>query len=161
MIRYFFASNHYRTPINFSYEILEQSKNALERLNDFVISLKDSKNKDNLSLIEKTKNKFLKAMDDDFNTPQAFAVIFDFMKEINKERGGKKSYSLMLDIDKIFNLLTIKKSPISEKVKLLIEKREKARKEKNYQEADKIRGEIRKLGYQIEDSEQSIKIKKL
>lgn len=161
VIRYFFASNHYRTPINFSYEILEQSKNALERLNDFVAALKDSKGKDNQDLIEKTKNKFFKAMDDDLNTPQAFAVIFDFMKEVNREGGGKKSYSLMLGLDKIFDILTLKKSSISEKVKLLIEKREKARKEKNYKEADKIREEIKKLGYQIEDSENGVKIKKV
>ena len=161
VIRYFFASNHYRTPINFSYEILEQSKNTLERLNDFVINLKNSKDKDKLDLIEKTKNKFLKVMNDDFNTPQALAVIFDFMKEINKRGGGKKSYNFMLELDKIFNILTIKESSISKEIKKLLEKREKARKEKNYQEADKIREEIKKLGYYIEDSEKGIKLKKI
>lgn len=161
VIRYFFISNHYRTPINFSYEILEQSKNALERLNDFVTGLKDSKNKDDLALIEKTKEDFLKAMNDDFNTPQAFAVIFDFMKEINKKGGGKRSYNLMLEFDKVFNILTIKKSSISEKVKELVKKREKARKEKDYKTADKIRYEIKKIGYEVEDSSQGSRLKRI
>jgi len=161
VIRYFFISNHYRTPINFSYEILEQSKNALERINNFVTHLKNSKYKDDLVLIEKTKEDFLKAMNDDFNTPQAFAGIFDFMKEINKKGGGKKSYNLMLEFDKIFNIFTIEKPSISDKLNKLVEEREKARKEKDYKEADKIREQIKKQGYLVEDSPEGPKLKKI
>ena len=159
VIRYFFATNHYRTPINFSYDILEQSKNALERLNDFTFNLKGSKEEDELALIEKTRKEFLKAMDDDFNTPQAFAVIFNFMKEVNKKTGGKKSYNLMLELDKIFNVLTIKKFSVPEKVNQLVKKREEARRNRDYNEADRIREEIKELGYTLEDSPEGPKLK--
>src|SRR3989338_1511580 len=107
VIRYFFASNHYRTTLDFSYEVLDQNKNGLERLNDFARNLKESKNKDNLKLIEKTRKAFFIALDDDFDKPKAFSFLFDFVREVNKNGGGKNSYEFLLEIDKIFNVLTL------------------------------------------------------
>jgi len=107
VIRFLFASNHYITPINFSFKKLEQSKNSLERLNEFVRSLKKNSKKDNLKLIKNTERKFIEAMNNDFDTPKAFSVIFDFVREVNKGGGGKKSYEFILKIDKIFNILSV------------------------------------------------------
>ncbi len=161
VLRYFLISNHYRTPIDFSYENLEQSKNALERLNEFVRNLKDGKGKDDLKLINKTKVQFIKAMNDDFDTPKAFATIFDFVREVNKKGGGKKSYKLMLEFDKIFNILSLKEKKVPKEIIKMANEREKARKEKNWKRADEIRIEVNKKGWIIEDSEEGFKIKKL
>jgi len=160
VIRYFFASNHYRTTLDFSYDILDQNKNSLERLNDFARNLKDSKNKDDLKLIEKTRKAFFIALDDDFDTPKAFSSLFDFVRDVNKNGGGKNSYEFLLEIDKIFNVLTLDNKIPKETIKLA-EEREKFRKEKKWKEADDVRDKINKLGYTVEDSDSSFRIKKL
>ena len=159
VVRYFFASNHYRTPINFSFESLEQSRNALERINNFVLNLKNSKRKDDSDLIKRTKEDFIKAMNDDFNTPVAFSIIFNFINEVNKKGGGKKSYNLMLEFDKIFNILTIKEKKISAEIKKLILERERARKKKDFRKADEIRERLKKQGIILEDTDKGVKWK--
>ncbi len=161
VLRFLFASSYHRTPIDFSFKKLDQSKNALERLNEFAKKLKNSKDKDDMKLIEKTKDKFKKAMDDDFDCSKAFQVIFDFVKSVNKNGGGKKSYEFIKDIDKIFNVLNFEEISVPEKIKELSKEREKARHEKNFKKADEIREKIRKEGYIIEDSENGQIIKKI
>ena len=160
-LRFFYLSAHYRSPIDFSEELLEQAKNSLERLNDFVRKVKDSKEKDDQKLIDSTKKEFLNHMDDDFDTPKALAVIFNFVKDVNKKCGGKKSYELMAEIDKIFNVLALEDAEIPDEIKKFVEEREKARKEKNYEKADKIREEIKSKGYSLDDTEKGAIIKKL
>ena len=159
-IRYFFASNHYRTPINFSYDSLEQSKNTLSRINDFVHKLKVSNAKDNISLIQKTKEKFIKAMNNDFDTPKALSVIFDFIRKVNKNGGSKKTYEFMLAVDGIFNILTIEDLKMPKEIAKLMEEREKSRNNKDWKKADEIRNKIIELGYIIEDSEKGPIVKK-
>ena len=160
VLRFYYLSAHYRSPIDFSEELLEQAKNSLERLNDFVRKVKGSKEKDDAKLIEKTKNEFLKYMDDDFDTPKALAVIFDFVKEVYKKGGSKKSYELMLDFNTIFNVLETEEEKIPTEIKKLIKERDKARKEKDYEKADKIREEIKNKGYILEDTEKGTVVKK-
>ncbi len=160
VLRFFYISGHYRSPIDFSEDLLDKAKNSLERLNDFVRKVKNSKEKDEKELIEKTKKEFVKHMDDDFDTPKALAVIFDFVKDVNKKGGGKKSYGLMLEFDKIFNVLEPKEEKIPEEIKKLVDEREKARVKKDFKKADKIREDIEKKGYILEDSEERTVIKK-
>ncbi len=159
VLRYFFASNHYRTPINFSYGVLEQSKNALARINDFMRNLKKSKAKDDLKLIKKAKEDFIEAMDDDFDTPRAWAVIFNFITEVYKNGGGKKSYDLVLEFDKVFNVLSLKEDKIDKGIKRLIRERERARKNKEWDRADKIREKLDKGGVILEDTRTGVKWK--
>ena len=161
VLRFLFASSYHRTPIDFSFKKLEQSKNALERLNEFVSKLRNSDEKDDLKLIEKTKDKFKKAMDDDFDSSKAFQIIFDFVKEVNKNGGGKKSYEFIKEIDKIFNVMNFEEISIPAKIKELSNEREKARQEKNFKRADEIRDKIKKEGYIVEDSEKGVIIKKI
>ena len=161
VLRFYYLSAHYRSPIDFSEELLEQTKHSLERLNDFTRKVKDNKEKDDLKLIENARKDFLKHMDDDFDTPKALAVIFDFVREANKEGGSKKSYELMLELDKIFNVLSIEDVKLSSEIKNLVEKREKARKEKDFKKADKIREKIKNKGYVIEDTEEGPRVKKI
>ncbi len=153
VLRYFYISSHYRSPISFDYELLGQSKNSLQRLNDFMFSIKNGKDNYDASLIKKTREGFIKAMDNDFDTPKALAVIFDFVREVNKKRGGKKAYKLMLEFDKIFGILSLEEVSISEGIEALIRKRENARKKKIFKLADSIREELKRKGIIVEDTE--------
>ena len=160
VLRMFYISGHYRSPIDFSEELLEQAKHSLERLNDFMRKLRSSDEKDDTILIEKTKKEFFTLMDDDFDTPKGLAVIFDFVKEVNKKGGSKKSYDLMIEFDRIFNILETEEQKIPEKIKGLVAEREKARKEKNYKKADELRKEIQKKGYILDDTKKGPIVKK-
>ena len=160
VLRFFYISSHYRSSIDFSEELIEQAKNSLERLNDFARNIRKSKEKDDEKLIKETWNEFLKQMDDDFDTPKALAAIFDFVREVYKKGGGKKSYKLMLEFDKIFNILTLEEADLSHEIKKLIDEREKARKEKNFAKADKIRNELREKGIILEDTKEGVRWKK-
>ena len=160
VLRLFYISGHYRSPIDFSDELLEQAKNSLERLNDFVRKVKNSKERDDISLIEKTKKEFQEYMNDDFDTPKVLAVIFDFIREVNKKGGGKKSYELMLEFDKIFNVLDREDQNVPAEIRKLVGERGGARARKDFKKADQIREEIKKRGYLLEDSDEVTAIKK-
>ncbi len=161
VLRFFYISGHYRSPIDFSEELLEQAKNSMERLNEFARKVKNSYDKDDEKLIEKSKMDFFKFMDDDFNTPKALAVIFDFVKEVNKKGGGKKSYELMLEFNKVLQILDTEEQDVPEEIRNLAQQRENARKEKNYKKADEIRAEIRKKGYVLDDTEKGPIVKNM
>ncbi len=161
LIRYFFIANHYRMPIDFSEKILDQYKNSLQRINDLIIKLKLSKDKDDIKLIEKTKKSFIKAMDDDFDTPNAFATLFDFIREINKKGGSKKTLEFLKDIDSIFNILTFEEEKLSKDLMNLINEREKARKDKDFKTADSIRLELQKEKIILEDTKEGVRWKKI
>ncbi|MBS3156949.1 class I tRNA ligase family protein [Candidatus Woesearchaeota archaeon] len=162
VLRLFFISQSYRTTIDFSYEVLEQSKNSLEKIDSFILQLKESKEKDDLKLIKIAKENFEKAMNDDFNTPKAFAVIYDFIKEVNKKGGGKKSYEFILDLDNILglNFNSLKHPKLEKDIHKLIEERELARKNKDFKKADEIREKLYKLGIILEDTKEGVKWKK-
>ncbi len=156
-IRFLFASSHYKSRLNFSEELMDQAKNSLQRINDFIRSLNK---KDNKLLLNKLKKEFENAMDDDINTPKAFAAIFDFINKSNKENnGGKVTLKLFKEIDKIFKIFTFKEK-IPKEIVLLAEKREKARANKDWSNADKLRQEIQSKGYLIEDKNGSYTLKK-
>lgn len=160
-LRFFYLASHYRSPINFNEKALEKAKNSLERLNNFVQKVKTNK-KDEAKLIKKTKEKFLEAMDDDFDTVKALAVIFDFIKECYKKNiGGKKAHDLLKEIDTIFNVLDFEKEKVSKEIEELISQREKARKEKNWKKSDELRGKIKKLGFWVEDTDKGPVVKNL
>ena len=99
-------------------------------------------------------------MDNDFDTPKALAVIFDFVRNINKAGGGKKAYDLLMKFDKIFCILEHKKEKISENINKLVEERETARKQKDFNKADEIRKKINKEGYIVEDTDEGPKLKR-
>ena len=151
-LRLFYLTSHYRSPINFNEKALEKAKNSLERLNGFVQKVKTGQ-KDDLELIKKTKEKFIQAMDDDFDTVKALAVIFDLVKKsYQKNVGGRKTYRLLKEFDQILGVLDFKKPAIPREVITLVKKREKLRKQKKWSAADQVRRKIKDLGFQIEDT---------
>jgi len=160
-IRFFMTSAHYSSPLDYNDKAIEKTKNSLERLNNFIEEAKNGK-KDDLKLIKKTKKEFISAMDDNFDTVKAWAVIFSFIKKCYKKNiGGKKSYQLLKEIDKIFKVLDLGPETIPQKILSLVNQREKYRKEKDWVKADNLREKIKKLGYWVEDTDKGPKIKKI
>lgn len=176
-IRFLMLQAHYRSPINYSIEILEQCISALTRLYTFrenlefaIFHAKDGviSQEEKDSLKEK-QEKFVTVMDDDFNTADGLSVIFELVREVNPmaaepEKTTKGFLQSVLDLFNnligVLGLLYERKSEdtIPEEVKSLFEKRVKAREEKNYALADKLRDEISGLGYVVEETRQGSKL---
>ena len=176
VIRYFMLSAHYRSPINFSDELMEQAKASLERLYtcieqlDFLISKAegDDETPEEKAIFEKIyayREKFINAMDDDINTADAISVLFEIVREINTEVVGGKTYSkacksFLKELGGVLGLLQKEKEEeISPEIKSLIEARTAARKEKNWAEADRIRDELLKMGVELKDTPQGVQVR--
>ena len=157
--RYLCFNTHYRIKLTFSMESLQGAQNSLnnlyERIKDFSErNIKPGKpNKD-------YQEKFLEYIQDDLNAPKALGLLWKMLKD--KKLDDEEKYATLLDFDKVFgfNLENVKRSEIDMRIKELADLREKYRKEKKWQEADKIREKIEKTGYSVEDTEEGPKIKK-
>jgi len=175
VVRYALLCVHYRTQLNFTFDSLDCAKASLQRLRDFICRL-ESVEKDGtegiaLSLIEKAHDQFITALADDLNISMALASIFDLIREINslldQEKISKKEAEKLLaflkEIDQVIGCIPFEKpcEDIPEEVLLALDEREKARKEKNFKEADRLRDHILSLGYQIEDSKKGPRLKKM
>ena len=152
--RFFVLSSHYRKPLNFSWEALEAAQRGLEHLYNQISNLKSQISKTG-NINSDFKKKFLEKINDDLNTPKALAVVQEILK--SRLITDDCKLATILDFDKVLGL-KIKESlataKIPEKVKKLADRRELARQSKNWQEADKLRKQIRKLGYEIEDTKE-------
>ncbi|MDO8623620.1 MAG: cysteine--tRNA ligase [archaeon] len=159
-LRYFFLSGHYRKPLNFTFTNLDNSKNTLLRLKEIISKIKNSEDKINKNNIEIAYNQFVEIMNDDLNTPKALSYMWEILRD--DKLNNSEKYELVLKFDKIFGLKLGEedKIKIPEKVKELAEKREKARKEKNWKLADELREKIKAEGYSIADTEKGWEIKK-
>lgn len=177
-IRYLMIASHYRTPINYSVDIIEQCKSALERLytcrENLEFSLSNAtieqcdSNVEMSKSLSKYKDRFIKAMDDDLNTADALSVIFDLVKDVNTNiiasKGvSKKSIEYTLDLlnelTGVLGLLYKKNddTTLNDKVKDLIEKRTAARKNKDWATADAIRDKLKEMNVVLEDTPQGVK----
>ncbi len=156
--RYLCLNSHYSKPLNFSYQSLDSARNAFNNLKEKIKQLLEEKsNKKNKTLTY--SESFKAAINDDLNTPQALAVLWDLIKDNNIN--PKEKYKLILKFDKVFGLKLneIKIEKVSKNIKDLIKEREKARKEKDYKKADMIRSKLDKLGIILEDTEKGVKWK--
>ncbi|OYT42486.1 MAG: cysteine--tRNA ligase [Candidatus Aenigmarchaeota archaeon ex4484_224] len=176
-IRYLLMSTHYRQQLNFTFKGLESARKAIQRLGEFMQRLKEVNKKGSskriAKIVEKYKLEFWKAINDDLNMPKALAKMWEFIRKINKlldeekigKRDARKIINLMLWFDKVLGLKLeefLKEEELPEEAKKLIKLREKARKEKNYELADKIRKELKeKYGIILEDTKEGTKWKKV
>jgi len=176
VIRFFMLSAHYRSPINFSPELLDQAGKALERLYNTIDNLAHLfKNTDDteerpyfLKKLEELRDKFINAMDDDFNTADAISILFDISREINtvlNERSKKnhidRALNLLKELGGILGILKKERDVILEKeIEALVKKREQARKEKDWATADSIREELKKKGIILEDTPAGVRWKR-
>jgi len=159
VVRFALLSTHYRMPINFTDKIMEKTKNSLERINNFIIKLKNNNGKD-LIKISNYKKKFENAMDDDLNISKALSVIYDLIKEGNNKNLSKKSaketLNFLKETDSILNIMNFKEVKVSKDILCLIKKREYYRKKKEFKKADEIRDKLKKKGIILEDTKEGI-----
>ena len=173
-IRFLFISSHYRKPLDFSEEALEQAKNSVEKLNEFILKLNNynSKSKDYKKLeqlITKTRKEFEKSIDNDFETAQAIASLFEFTREINKliseeklsNSNIKTILEFMKELNSVLGFIELEKEKIPKEILELVNKREEVRKNKNFKESDVLRDKIKSLGYLVQDTEKGPILKKL
>jgi len=174
VIRFFLLSAHYRSPINFSDALLEQAKNALNRLYECRSNLKfflekaekDTFEEEIYGDLDVYREKFIEAMEDDLNTADAMAAIFELVREINTRitaDAGKKTIARALDLlNELTGVLGLlrkeEEEELDENIKALIEERQKARAEKNYKRADEIRDQLRAMGVELQDTPQGVKV---
>lgn len=169
-IRYLMISSQYRGPINYSVDILEQGKNALERLytcrDNIDFALKNAKEGGSIpSFVEERKNEFITAMDDDLNTADALAAVFGLVRDINTavaEGAGKDTLNAFAEIfDELTGVLGLvynrKTEALDSEIEALIEKRTEARKNRDFKTADEIRDKLKEMGIILEDTPQGVK----
>ncbi len=173
VIRYFLISSHYRSPINYSLEIIEQCKSALERLYtcreslDFAIKNAGDTETDEelIKLIDSRKEQFITAMDDDLNTADGVAAIFDLVRDINTRILDKDVSKEVCEhaaeiFDELCGVLGIlynrKSNDLDSEVEALIEKRQQARAAKDWATADKIRDDLKAMGIILKDTPQGV-----
>ncbi|MDU1323399.1 MAG: cysteine--tRNA ligase [Clostridium botulinum] len=180
VLRMFMLSGHYRTQINFSMELLDSTKAALDRLYNSINNLEnllDEVKNEELrdeeleykNELQKYKEKYIEKMDDDFNTADAISVIFDLIRDVNTNvtiESSKELVKYTLDlIRELGNPLGIlqesTKASLEEEIEKLIEERQKARKEKNWALADKIRDNLKERGIVLEDTPQGVRWKQI
>lgn len=152
-------TSHYRNKLNFTWEAIESSQNALNRLREgYKKHLQGSEDISDEE-IQELKNKFQEAINDDLNIPVAMSVIWSIIKNPNK---SKKFADLLLDFDKILGIEINKEEKTEElpaKIMELVEQRKKARAEKDWAKSDEIRDEILKEGYSVKDTKEGMEIK--
>ena len=178
-LRFFMLRPHYRSPINFSAELMEASKNGLERIITCAERLKDLLNKvsgdalteaeqENKKNVDELVAKFETAMDDDFNTADAVSAIFELVKLANSTANEEstRAYAELLagTIEKLSDVLGIiterKAEVLDSEVEELIAARQRARKEKNFALADEIRQKLLDMGIVLEDTREGVKWKR-
>ena len=155
--RYFFLSAHYRSQQNFTWESLDGARNAFERLKNLVLELKERK--DSNGDVGEYSKKFLQKVNDDLNTPEALAVLWEVLR--SKGLGSKQKLKLILEFDKVFGLgfKELKKEKVPKEIMELVKQREVARGKKDFETSDKIRDELKKKGWVVEDGESGARVK--
>ncbi|MBN1684939.1 MAG: cysteine--tRNA ligase [Gammaproteobacteria bacterium] len=167
VVRYFLLSAHYRSPLSYSEDNLEKAKQGLTRLYKALVqNNRGDMPMPSSSPLAPYQQHFMAAMDDDFNTPKALAVLFDLAREINKNQDPKLIQTLRTlgavlgilqrDPQEFLNAQEIKTlSPDQIKeIEAFIEQRNQARREKNWAKADKIRNQLKQMGVELEDKEE-------
>ena len=179
VLRFFMLSAHYRSPLNFSAELMEAAKSGLERIITAADNLKflmTNAKSDVMSEEEEQSYEasaqftagFEKAMDDDFNTADAIAAVFEYVKFINTNTGADSSKEYLEKLygrlEKLTDVLGIiidrKEEMLDADIEALIEERQAARKEKNFARADAIREELLSKGIILEDTREGVKWKR-
>ena len=179
VLRFFMLSAHYRSPLNFSREMMDGAKASLDRILTAMDHLRDclaaatereltDTETAELAAFDALREKFEAAMDDDFNTADAISAVFEMVKRANitvtKESAAAYIRSVKELLEKLLDVLGIhaerKEESLDARVEALIEERQTARKEKNYARADEIRAELTAMGILLEDTKEGVKWKR-
>ena len=178
VLRFFLLSSQYRSPINFSREVMDHMKHGLERIYngknnlEYLLESKEdtpSPDDDKLLIeVEKFKNEFVKAMEDDLNTADAIASIFELVKYTNtnfdkntSKEVVKRALNVLMELTKVLGILSKKDEILEDEILDLISKRNKAREEKDYKLSDEIRDSLKEKGIILEDAKDGVKWKRV
>ena len=180
VIRFFMLSAHYRTQINYSKELLDSAKASVERLYNTIGNLENlideasrekmnEEEKEYINSLNKYREKYIQKMDDDFNTADAITVLFELSKDLNTNlniNSSKEVLSKALEVLRELGaplgiLQKSTKGSLEDEVETLIEARQKARKERDFAMADKIRDDLKARGIILEDTPQGVRWKKV
>ena len=180
VLRFFMLNAHYRSPLNFSADLMESSKNALERITDAAARLRDRQtaasvqeaSEDEKKMMQEEAafvTKFEEAMDDDFNTADALAAVFELVKfgNTNVQEGSSAEFAahtleVMTKLCDVLGLILDKKEEIlDEEIENLIAERQVARKTKDFARADEIRGLLLDKGIELKDTREGVKWKRI
>lgn len=175
-LRFLIVKNLWRSQIDYSESTMIEIKTTLHKIEDFLKRIKSISNKQQIinktdklkveNVIKKLKEDFYKQLDDDFNTPKAFATIFDFIRKTNQfldndivsKKQADDIYNFFEKINNIFGIIDFKKITAGQKktiptqIKILVQTREKYRREQEWKKADEVRSEIEKQGFTIKDT---------
>ena len=179
VLRFFMLSAHYRSPLNFSREMMDGAKASLDRILTAMEHLRDclaaakteaitGAEEEELTAFDALREKFEAAMDDDFNTADAISVIFEMVKRANitvTEESSKAYITRVKELlEKLLDVLGLlserKEENLDARVEALIAERQTARKEKNFARADEIRNELTAMGILLEDTKEGVKWKR-
>jgi len=175
-IRYLLLSTHYRQQLNFTFQALKAAENTVQNLFDFIARLNEveevKENEQVDELIKESRKRFENAMDNDLNISVGLVAIFDLINEVNKlmvedkigMKNAKDIISLMLEFDKVLGLgleEAIREEELPEEIKEMIQKREEARKGKDWKTADEIRAKIKEIGFALEDTPEGVRWKRI
>lgn len=158
VLRLFFLSSHYRSTIDFSDASLEQAKNALDRIDEFVFridpALDDSETKPAIDQLTKI---VFEALNDDFNSPRALAAVFEFIRTENaRGKSGQLVHEFFEKLDEVFGIFRPREQSIDQEIVTLIAERQRLRASKEYEKADQIRMQLLAKGIQIYDTKAGV-----
>jgi cysteinyl-tRNA synthetase len=166
-IRFVLASSHYKMPLNFTFEGLEAAKSSLARIDSLVDRLKHLSGNDSSTLsVDQFIEQFQEALLDDLNAPMALSALFEMIRFINSKldvesvshKEGQRLLSILESMDKVFGFIIHEVNKIPEFILELAQKRKLAKQEKNFAESDRLRDEIKKHGFLIEDTPQGFRV---
>jgi len=178
-LRFFVIKNLWSTPVDYSESVLIEIRSAVEKIEEFLRKIKkvhpvksrEAGISPTAKLFNGVKVNFYKELEDDFNTPKAFAVMFEFINKTNSlldqnlvsKKQASEIYKFFQEIDKIFGIINFKKvnKTIPAAIKKLAKERETHRKNKDWQKADEVRMKIEKQGYVVKDTSNGPDIKSL
>lgn len=178
VLRFFILSAHYRSPLNFSKELVEAAKNGLERLYNAKSNLQhfiahsqgtSAERPQWVEELAQYRERFIEVMDDDFNTADGVSVIFELVRHINTHANAQvaknhleEAYNLLMELTGVLGLLNKgEENALEEELEALIAERQQARKEKNFKRADEIRDLLKARGIVLEDTPQGVKVIRL
>lgn len=172
VVRFFMLSAHYRTPINFSRDLMDAAKNGLDRLYNaktqinhlLTNALDGAGDSEVLQALQDFKSKFTQVMDDDFNTADGIATIFEMVRYLNTQLNEKSTaltlqsaLDVFVELTGVLGIVQKQADSLAQEVEQLIEERQNARKNKDFAKSDAIRDTLKEMGIVLEDTPQGVK----